>query len=64
MRGRGIDLGVKLHPLSALNTVQEATTENLDPTEHQTVNAIDIKMVKSLTNKNRETLVYKNENIS
>jgi hypothetical protein len=40
MRARGIDLGVKLHPLSALGTVQEATTENVHPTEHQTENAI------------------------
>jgi hypothetical protein len=43
MRARGIDLGVTLLPLSALSTVQEATTENLHHIEHQTGNAIGVK---------------------
>jgi hypothetical protein len=51
MRKSSIDLGVKLHPLSALSTVQEATTENLHLIERQTENAIDVKMVKSLRKK-------------
>jgi hypothetical protein len=52
MRGSGIDSGVKLHPLSALSTVQEATTENLHPIEHQREKSAHVKMVKPLTNKN------------
>jgi hypothetical protein len=46
MRGRDIALSVKLHPLSALSTVQEATMVNLHPKEYERENAIYIKMVK------------------
>jgi hypothetical protein len=46
MRGRDIALGVKLHPRSALSTLQEATIVNLHPKEYETEKAIYIKMVK------------------
>jgi hypothetical protein len=39
-------LSVKIHPLLALSTVEEATTVNLHPKEYETENAIYIKMVK------------------